>query len=237
VPRARHGEHGGPGVVSTVVGALPGTFRHSPPTVAPIALLGLFALLRCARLASAVSAGPRRGRTVCTTLSAGKLRLLRRESREKPVPFEAVLARDPEGATVLHREPYRLLVGRRRIHDVDFHYSDCVPLLAVDSSVERRNVRVQVTARARGRGITPFYVEGKIRLAAVRVSEPVQPPDRRVWRAAMVGRVGFLRENCRGSSSCTSSPAACRGGRAIPEEVLVVVLRGSHRRARTRATR
>jgi hypothetical protein len=110
--------------------------------------------------------GPRKITEVCLTLSAGQLELLRKAFGENAVPFETVLAEDAEGENVLRREYYGLLVGPGRIGDIEVDYSDCVPRLRLAHGIRGDDVTVTVRARPDARGITPWLVEGSIRLTA-----------------------------------------------------------------------
>lgn len=114
---------------------------------------------------------------VCATITAGQLRLLRQQHDERVVPFEARLAQDPDGETVLDEEPYGLVAGRKRIRVVSPTYSECRPRLALEQSARKDGVNVTVTARPHARGIVPWHVEGWIRLSATRGRGAARPPD------------------------------------------------------------
>ena len=115
--------------------------------------------------------GPSNITEVCATLTAGQLRLLQRESGEKAVLFDVMLADDAAGATVLRRDRYGLLVGPRFTADVALSESRCVPRLTMTHGVGQDGPTVRVVARPGGRGITPWHVEGAIRLSAVRAGD------------------------------------------------------------------
>jgi hypothetical protein len=116
---------------------------------------------------------------VCLTLSGGQLRLLRREAGEKPVAFDAVVAHDREGETVLDRGYYGLLVGPSRVEPRPLGASDCEPRLRLTTAVSGRVATLRVSARPGARGITPWEVEGTIRFSALGADGSVRLLGRR----------------------------------------------------------
>jgi len=166
---------------------------------------------------------------VCATLTAGQLRLLRRHATEKAVLFEAVVAHDPEGGTVLDRGAYGLLVSPARVGNLHADATECEPKL----TIEAERATATVTARPRARGITPWHVEGWIRLTATSADGSEQRLPR---QELMRGEADFDVELEPGTWLLTARYTAVTGmAYSEPRAEAIVEIPGPRRAARDRA--
>ena len=136
---------------------------------------------------------PARPGEVCLTVTAGQFGLMRGEAREKPVGFDAVVARDREGETVYDHGDYWVQVGPKRVETRPLEASDCEPRMRIQKpKVKGTAVDVGVIAWPRGQAITPRQVAGTVRLSARGPGGAIrQLGTRELMPAATTGRARF----------------------------------------------
>jgi hypothetical protein len=128
---------------------------------------------------------------VCLAVTAGQFELMRERAGEKPLAFDAIVARDPDGETVFDRGEYWVKVGPLRVETRPVGTSDCEPRLRIRTKVNREEVTVAVTAWPRAQSVTPRQVAGTVRLSAWGSGGAVKPLGTRPLKPA--ARTGVAR--------------------------------------------
>ena len=102
---------------------------------------------------------------VCLPVTEGQFRLMREQSGETPLEFEAIVARDAEGETEFDSGDYWVKVGRSGSRPGRSERATA-SRLRIRSRVNGQSVRVGVIAWPRTTSITPRQVAGSVRLSA-----------------------------------------------------------------------
>ena len=103
---------------------------------------------------------------VCLSVTDGQFGLMREQAGEKPVAFDAIVARDQDGETVFDRGEYWVKVGSDRVETRPVGTSDCEPRLRIRAKANGEVATVTVIAWPRAKSVTPRQVAGTVRLTA-----------------------------------------------------------------------